>query len=106
MTHHFWCDLLPVGIVLDTEQCRIRLTIGKREREGNLEHTALDHDLHSVGGHTGELVDGKLERCGGQIGVELDVVGLSCMLDVHCQRGHDCAGQGLGGTDASRMGTD
>lgn len=31
-----------------------------------------------------------LERGGGQIGVELDVVRLSGMLDVHVERGHDC----------------
>ena len=69
-----------------------RQTVGRQrqDKKRDLEHTAFDHDLHSVGWYTCELIDGILERCGRQICVELDVVGLSGVLDVHLQRGHDC----------------
>ena len=48
----------------------------------HLEYPALYHDLHAIWRYTCDLVDGILEFGRRQIGVQLNVVHLACMLYV------------------------
>jgi hypothetical protein len=50
--------------------------------ETHLQYTSFDHNLHPIGGYASGAVYGILEDGGWKIGVELDVVGLSCVFDM------------------------
>ena len=50
--------------------------------ETYLQHTSFDHNLHPIGGDASGVIYGILEDGGWKIGVELDVVGLSCVFNM------------------------
>jgi hypothetical protein len=66
----------------------------------DLQHAALDHNLHPVGWYTGYLVYSIFEEGRGLIWIERDIVCFSGVFDVDSEGWH-CGQDASGGSDAS-----
>ena len=61
---------------------------GQGWRLTDLQDAALDHNLHPIGGYTGDLVDGIFEDGRGLIWIERDVERFTGVFDVDSEWSH------------------
>jgi hypothetical protein len=57
-------------------------------KKPDLQHSTFDHNLHTVHWDSSYLIDSIFEDGRRKIGIELDIVCLSCMLDVDGNGSH------------------
>ncbi len=56
-TNRFRCNFAPIGVILRAYICMSSVYAFTFDKvTSHLEHTALDHDLHPIWRHTGNLV--------------------------------------------------
>lgn len=87
--HFFWLDFSPVGIVLPV--CQL-VTTGLETcilaSATHLQDSALDHNFHSVGRDSRELIYCLFEHSRWLIRVKLQVMGFCGMFHVDCKGNH------------------
>ena len=85
-THSFGPDPFPRRVLL---QRTLAISMSqKQEGRADLEYATLNHDLHTIYRNTRSVVYGIFEDVWWEIGVEEEVVRLSCVLNVYGDWGH------------------
>lgn len=85
-TYLFGAHFLPICIILAKSNTSSYMMLGHKKT--HLQHSSLYHDLHTVWRNPRYLIYRILEHGWGLIGIELDVVDLSGVLNLHSERRH------------------